>query len=105
MLTVVFISEFSYNKTMYRGFFLVVYYKNMGATIYVEGKLRTRKWQDKQGRERYTTEIVAEGMQLLGSRAVGPAAKPAEQDPWEAEVSEAPDALGLIGSRDDDYPF
>ena len=37
--------------------------------MYVEGRLRTRKWQDKEGKDRYTTEIVADAMQLLGSRS------------------------------------
>ena len=39
--------------------------------VYVEGKLRTRKWQDKEGRDRYTTEINANEMQMLGGRAGG----------------------------------
>jgi single-strand DNA-binding protein len=39
--------------------------------VFVEGKLRTRKWQDKQGNDRFTTEIVADNMQMLGSRASG----------------------------------
>jgi single-strand DNA-binding protein len=36
--------------------------------VYVEGRLRTRKWQDKDGNDKYTTEVVAENMQMLGSR-------------------------------------
>jgi len=43
-------------------------YLRKGRPVYVEGRLRTRKWQDKDGHDRYTTEIVAENMQLLGSR-------------------------------------
>jgi len=43
-------------------------YLRKGRPVYVEGRLRTRKWQDKDGQDRYTTEIVAENMQLLGSR-------------------------------------
>jgi single-strand DNA-binding protein len=39
-----------------------------GRSVYVEGRLKTRKWQDKEGQERYTTEIIASEMQLLGSR-------------------------------------
>jgi single-strand DNA-binding protein len=42
-----------------------------GRPVYVEGRLQTRKWTDKDGQERYTTEIVAESMQLLGSREGG----------------------------------
>lgn len=43
-------------------------YLRKGRPVYVEGRLRTRKWQDKEGRDQYTTEIVAESMQLLGGR-------------------------------------
>jgi single-strand DNA-binding protein len=43
-------------------------YLKKGRSVYVEGRLRTRKWQDKEGQERYTTEIVADQMQMLGSR-------------------------------------
>jgi single-strand DNA-binding protein len=42
-----------------------------GRPVYVEGRLKTRKWQDKDGKENYTTEIVAEQMQLLGGREGG----------------------------------
>ncbi len=43
-------------------------YLKKGRPVYVEGRLKTRKWQDKEGQERYTTEIIATEMQLLGSR-------------------------------------
>jgi single-strand DNA-binding protein len=43
-------------------------YLKKGSQIYVEGSLRTRKWQDKSGNDRYTTEIVASDMQMLGGR-------------------------------------
>ena len=43
-------------------------YLKKGSQVYVEGRLRTRKWQDKDGQDRYTTEIVADAMQMLGSR-------------------------------------
>ncbi|MFT3801375.1 MAG: single-stranded DNA-binding protein [Burkholderiaceae bacterium] len=46
-------------------------YLKKGRPVYVEGRLRTRKWTDKEGQDRYTTEIVAEEMQLLGSRDGG----------------------------------
>ena len=44
-------------------------YLKKGSSVYVEGRLKTRKWTDKDGVERYTTEIVADVMQLLGGRA------------------------------------
>ena len=43
-------------------------YLRKGSQVYIEGKLRTRKWQDKSGQERYTTEIIADEMQMLGGR-------------------------------------
>jgi single-strand DNA-binding protein len=46
-------------------------YLRKGSQVYVEGKLRTRKWQDKSGNDRYSTEIVANEMQMLGSRGGG----------------------------------
>ncbi|MCD6675288.1 MAG: single-stranded DNA-binding protein, partial [Burkholderiaceae bacterium] len=46
-------------------------YLKKGRSVYVEGRLKTRKWQDKEGHDRYTTEIIAESMQLLGSRDGG----------------------------------
>ena len=94
-------------------------YLRKGSKVYVEGGLRTRKWQDKEGQDRYTTEIVGNEMQMLDSRGAGqggagqgggyqapdeasqsapraaPAAKPAEGG--------APP--GDFGNFDDDIPF
>lgn len=68
-------------------------YLKKGSQIYVEGKLRTRKWTDKDGIDRYTTEIVAQEMQMLGKKA--------GNDVQNASRDDAPPA----GSDDDDYPF
>jgi single-strand DNA-binding protein len=46
-------------------------YLRKGSQVYIEGKLRTRKWQDKSGNDRYSTEIVANEMQMLGGRGGG----------------------------------
>ena len=46
-------------------------YLHKGSKVYIEGALRTRKWQDKEGRDQYTTEIVASEMQMLDSRGAG----------------------------------
>jgi len=46
-------------------------YLKKGSQVYIEGKLQTRKWTDKEGQERYTTEIRADRMQMLGSRSGG----------------------------------
>ncbi|MBX3671408.1 MAG: single-stranded DNA-binding protein [Burkholderiales bacterium] len=43
-------------------------YLKKGSQVYVEGRLQTRKWQDKDGQDKYTTEIIADRMQMLGSR-------------------------------------
>ena len=43
-------------------------YLAKGKTVYIEGRLQTRKWQDKDGRDRYTTEVVGEKMQMLGAK-------------------------------------
>ncbi len=80
-------------------------YAKKGMQIYAEGKLRTRKWTDKEGVDRYTTEIIAEEFQLLGNRPAGaPAAGTAPQDAHqETRVPEAAAAGGP--SADDDLPF
>ncbi|HQW19973.1 MAG TPA: single-stranded DNA-binding protein, partial [Rhodocyclaceae bacterium] len=48
-------------------------YLKKGSQVYIEGSLKTRKWQDKDGQDRYTTEIVADEMKMLGSRQAPPA--------------------------------
>ena len=50
---------------------IVGQYLKKGSSVYVEGRIRTRKWQDKEGQERYTTEIEANEMQMLGGRSGG----------------------------------
>ncbi|WP_100643527.1 single-stranded DNA-binding protein [Alteromonas facilis] len=58
--------------TMYRRLAEVAgEYLKKGSQIYLEGKLQTRKWQDQQGQDRYTTEIIADQMQMLGGRGEG----------------------------------
>jgi len=61
-------------------------YLRKGSQVYVEGSLRTRKWTDKDGVEKYTTEIRADQMQMLGSKDSGerPAAPPAAPKPSQA---------------------
>jgi single-strand DNA-binding protein len=55
-------------------------YLKKGSQIYIEGRLQTRKWQDKDGVERYTTEIIADSMQMLGSRQGGGGGGPSMDD-------------------------
>lgn len=81
-------------------------YLRKGSKIYIEGSLRTRKWKDKQGVERYTTEIVASEMQMLDSRADGQSSGPApkQQQAAPQQSSHPPPAPG-IDDFDDDIPF
>ena len=51
-------------------------YLHKGSQVYIEGSLRTRKWQDKQGNDRYSTEIVGNDLQMLGGRGGGAASAP-----------------------------
>lgn len=69
-------------------------YLKKGAQIYVEGRLKTRKWQDQQGQDRYTTEILADEMKMLGKREGGGApAQGSVTTPAPAQTS-APSADG-----------
>ena len=78
-------------------------YLKKGRPVYVEGRLKTRKWQDKDGVERYTTEIVAENMQMLGGREDGErTAPPARQSPKPAPKASA---SGFDDMDDSDPPF
>ena len=81
-------------------------YLKKGSQIYVEGSIRTRKWQDKDGQDRYTTEIRGDRMQMLGGRPAGgdsaPAARPA---PAAAPVPAAPAGGGNFNDFEDDIPF
>ena len=92
-------------------------YLKKGRSIYVEGRLKTRKWQDKDGAEKYTTEIIAEEMKMLGGReGMGggaddggepsgygnrqqPASRPA------AAAKAAPKSSTGFDNMDDDIPF
>jgi single-strand DNA-binding protein len=85
-------------------------YLRKGSQVYVEGRLRTRKWQDKEGRDRYTTEIVANEMQMLGSRAGGGAGTesrgaPNREPQAVAAGGREPSGSGADGGFDDDIPF
>ena len=63
--------ETEWHRVVFRGKLAEVAgeYLKKGSQVYVEGRLRTRKWQDKEGQDKYTTEIMADRMQMLGSRA------------------------------------
>ena len=101
---------------------IVEQYLRKGSQVYVEGSLRTRKWTDKEGQEKFTTEIRADQMQMLGSRQgmggpsgdddgggnsnysrPAPASRPAAQAPRQAPAA-AKSASGF-DDMDDDIPF
>jgi len=80
-------------------------YLKKGSKVYIEGSLRTRKWQGQDGSDRYTTEIVASEMQMLDSRGGSSDhdEPPAPSQPNQ-QTGEAPSASGF-DSFDDDIPF
>lgn len=101
-------------------------YLRKGSKVYIEGSLRTRKWQDQSGQDKYTTEIVAKEMQMLDSRGGGqgnqqgggyqdqgysqaPAQQPRRAAPRQAAPQPAPQApqapAGGFDDFDDDIPF
>lgn len=94
-------------------------YLKKGRPVYVEGSLRTRKWQDKDGQERYTTEIRGDVMQMLGSReGMGggdssrggddydaPPSRPASRPAPERSNSNSSPASSGFGDFEDDIPF
>lgn len=84
-------------------------YLNKGSQVYIEGRIQTRKWQDKEGQDRYTTEIVANEMQLIGGRGGASGGEsgdrgrdPGPQEEWNAPRSQAPSGRSI---QDDDVPF
>lgn len=94
-------------------------YLKKGSSVYVEGRLQTRKWIDQSGQDRYTTEIVADQMQMLGSRnqsgggvpyddgqagSNAPSSRPSSASRSAAPVA-APSASTAADDLDDDIPF
>ena len=82
-------------------------YVKKGSKIYVEGRLQTRKWQDQSGQDRYTTEIVADQMQMLDSRGSGGSANfGSTSNQEQQQPSSAPaQSSGPNDGFDDDIPF
>ncbi|MCQ9378845.1 single-stranded DNA-binding protein [Methyloversatilis sp. XJ19-49] len=94
-------------------------YLRKGSAVYVEGSLRTRKWQDKDGNDRYTTEIRADSMQMLGGKQNsgssgdgggngGDYSQPAPQSSQlsrQQRPAAPPASSGGFGGMDDDIPF
>ena len=91
-------------------------YLRKGRQVYIEGRIQTRKWQGQDGQDRYTTEIVANDMQMLGgrggggdaddwSRGSGPPAQPAGGGRAPARSAAPPSGGGNDPDIDDDIPF
>ena len=87
-------------------------YLKKGSPVYIEGRIRTRKWQDKEGQDRYSTEIVADRMQLLGGRGGGsesmvrePAAASGGGDAKASTPKKGGGGGGGFDEMDDDIPF
>lgn len=87
-------------------------YLRKGSQVYIEGKLQTRKWQDQNGQDRYTTEIVANEMQMLGSRGGGgsadfdqSSAAPQQNQSGTAPAPAPAAPAGNLDDFDDDIPF
>ncbi len=95
---------------------IVAEYLKKGRQVYVEGRLQTRKWQDQSGQDRYTTEIVANEMQMLGGREPGSSGFDQGMDQSESAAptggqttpkakADAPAQGGAYDDFDDDIPF
>lgn len=88
-------------------------YLHKGSQVYIEGKLQTRKWQDQSGADRYTTEIVANEMQMLGGRGGNVPSMPDKEmnsggygaEPASSGKSKSTAGGGLSDDFDDDIPF
>lgn len=86
-------------------------YLAKGSSVYIEGKIRTRKWQDQSGQDKYSTEIVADQMQMLGGRgdgeSRGAASRNGGQDRPQGNRGQrqAPPPSNGFEDMDDDVPF
>lgn len=83
-------------------------YVSKGSKLYINGSIRTRKWQDQSGVEKYTTEIIANDMQMLGRKGeadpMAPSMPRAQREPAPAQSTPAA-SDGSFADADDDIPF
>ncbi|HUG98393.1 MAG TPA: single-stranded DNA-binding protein [Gammaproteobacteria bacterium] len=84
-------------------------YLRKGSQVYIEGQIRTNKWQDKDGNDRYTTEIIGRDMQMLGGRPGSGAPAAGREDDNRSSSSGGGTTSGGAGRKDepfeDDIPF
>ena len=105
--------ETEWHRVVFRGRLAEVAgeYLKKGSQVYVEGRLRTRKWQDKEGQDRYSTEIMATEMKMLGSRAgsgeprEAPMESKVESKAAEPKPAAAKKPAGKFDDMEDDIPF
>ena len=101
--------ETEWHRVVFRGKLAEVAgeYLKKGSQVYVEGRLRTRKWQDKEGQDRYSTEIRADVMQMLGRREGGgePREHAMESRAAEPKGAAAKKPAGKFDDMEDDIPF
>jgi len=79
-------------------------YLRKGSQVYIEGKIQIRKWEDKEGKDRWTTEVVANEMQMLGSRSSGSNSAPSSMEGSPSSNVSAPKPQSS-DDFDDDIPF
>ncbi len=84
---------------------IVAEYLKKGSQVYIEGRLQTRKWQDKSGQDRYTTEVVGGTMEMLDSRRGGGAPQPSGEGYGGSSEPPSGQPGGGLGDPDDDIPF
>lgn len=83
-------------------------YLKKGSQVYVEGRIRTQKWQGQDGQDRYTTEIIAEGMNMLDSRSGGTVSYSENTPPassYDNQSAAPTQASPVYDDFDDDIPF
>lgn len=78
-------------------------YLKKGSKVYIEGKLRTNKWQDKSGNDRYTTEIIASEMQMLDSRGAGAGGNNGGYAPAQSNNQSSPSQQQQPSMANDDF--
>lgn len=102
------------NCTIYRKLAeIAAEYVKVGQQLFVSGKMATRKWQDKEGKDRYTTEIIVNEMKMLGSKSGGAGSfevvedqsAPARSAPAAKPAAQAPVGKGNFDNFDNDIPF
>jgi single-strand DNA-binding protein len=81
-------------------------YLAKGSSVYVEGRIKTEKWQDKEGNDRYTTKIYADNMRMLGGKRDGDAQRSeSAPEPRPQRAAPAPQGNGSFDDFEDDIPF